>query len=92
MRTTNRGQRFEHTFDMLGIHTAVMSSTIDNVLVTKDSQDAAEAMVDSVMEQHGLEMTHTLKSVPAEAPVVAPVVEEVIDVDDLEARLTRLKS
>jgi len=87
MKISQVMDQFDKQFEDVEVATSYMDESMNRNTVLTTPQDEVDSLIQSVAEEHGLELEHAMGDVPHAAPA-----EAASEQDDLAERLNRLRS
>jgi len=85
MKITQVMDQFDKQFDDVDVATSYMDESMSRSTTLTTPQDEVDSLIQSVADEHGLELEHAMGEVPHTAP-------EAAETDDLSERLNRLRA
>jgi len=86
MKITEVMDKFDKQFEDVEVGVSYMDESMSRGTVLTTPQDEVDSLIQSVAEEHGLELAHEMGDVPRAEP------EAAADQDDLAERLNRLRA
>ena len=85
-------REFEMQSDQLEQKQEMMEDAMDSALAEGDEDEEADALVNQVFEEIGIDLQDEFGSVPSATAGAQPEPEAAAETDDLEARLNALRN